>query len=189
MEQPNFDGPIAGMGLTHELGARPWQQPPQYSTVDEAMQFYGSKLENENFQDSLFDVLELGIPVTTIANSIQTSGTMQGKHSIDVGILVLPVLMESIALLADQAGIKYDMGIYDAHGGITIEDMGIDEKLDPNVIKPTKLALAMKKAADQENETDRMLDDSLERNMNEDMVESMIEEPQVPTGGLMGRSV
>jgi len=175
MEQPNFDGPIAGMGLTHELGARPWQQPPQYSTVDEAMQFYGSKLENENFQDSLFDVLELGIPVTTIANSIQTSGTMQGKHSIDVGILILPVLMESIALLADQAGIKYDMGI--------------DEKLDPNVIKPTKLALAMKKVADQENETDRMLDDSLERNMNEDMVEPIIEEPQVPTGGLMGRSV
>ena len=47
----------------------------------------------------------------------------------------------------------------------------------------------MKKSADQENETDRMLDDSLERNMNEDMVEPMIEEPQVPTGGLMGRSV
>ena len=40
MEQPNFDGPIAGMGLTHELGARPWQQPAQYSTVDEAMKFY-----------------------------------------------------------------------------------------------------------------------------------------------------
>ena len=82
MAEPNLDAPIAGMGLTHEVGARPWQQPPQYNTVEEAMDFYISKLENENFKDSLFDVLELGIPVTTIANSIQTGGTMQGKHNV-----------------------------------------------------------------------------------------------------------
>lgn len=56
MAEPNLDAPIAGMGLTHEVGARPWQQPPQYNTVEEAMDFYISKLENENFKDSLFDV-------------------------------------------------------------------------------------------------------------------------------------
>ena len=173
MAEPNLDAPIAGMGLTHEVGARPWQQPPQYNTVEEAMDFYISKLENENFKDSLFDVLELGIPVTTIANSIQTGGTMQGKHSIDVGILILPVLMESIALMADEAGIEYDMGI--------------DEKIDPDVIKPTKLALAMKKNKEKEDETDRMLSDSLEQDIPEQDREPIVEELQVPTGGLMGR--
>ena len=28
--------PYPGMSLTAELGARPWQNPPQFSTVDEA---------------------------------------------------------------------------------------------------------------------------------------------------------
>ena len=28
----SFDRPIPGMSLTAELGNRPWQQPPQYST-------------------------------------------------------------------------------------------------------------------------------------------------------------
>ena len=28
-----FDAPVAGQSLTAEVGARPWQQPAQYSTV------------------------------------------------------------------------------------------------------------------------------------------------------------
>ena len=27
------------MGLTHEVGARPWQSPPQHTTVEEALDF------------------------------------------------------------------------------------------------------------------------------------------------------
>ena len=33
MEQ-SFDRPIPGMGLTHEVGARPWQNPTTYTTVE-----------------------------------------------------------------------------------------------------------------------------------------------------------
>ena len=29
--EPTFNRPIPGEGLTHELGARPWQNPPQFS--------------------------------------------------------------------------------------------------------------------------------------------------------------
>ena len=27
--QPRLEAPVAGMALTHEVGARPWQTPPQ----------------------------------------------------------------------------------------------------------------------------------------------------------------
>ena len=43
--EPTFDAPIAGMSLTHELGARPWQKPSQYTTVDEAVQYYIEKFQ------------------------------------------------------------------------------------------------------------------------------------------------
>ena len=40
MEEPNFDRHIPGQSLTSKLGQYPWQRPPQYNTVDDAMQFY-----------------------------------------------------------------------------------------------------------------------------------------------------
>jgi len=36
---------------------------------------------------------------------------MDGKHSIDVGMLVMPLLMEMIMLVGDMADVKYDSGM------------------------------------------------------------------------------
>ena len=107
---PSFDRPIPGMSLTAELGNRPWQQPPQYSTVEEALQWYIPRLTNPELLDQLLDVMETGIPLTTIADAMQTGGVMEGKHSLDVGILIIPVLIETMAYLAEEAGIEYDEG-------------------------------------------------------------------------------
>ena len=35
---PSFDYPIPGQGMTAEVGSRPWQNPPQYTTVEQALQ-------------------------------------------------------------------------------------------------------------------------------------------------------
>ena len=44
IEIESFDAPVPGMGLTHELGARPWQSPPQQATLEQALDFYLPKL-------------------------------------------------------------------------------------------------------------------------------------------------
>ena len=106
-----FDAPIPGMSLTHELGARPWQQPSPFSTVDEAIEHYMASMPTEEFMDQIIEVLELGVPVTSIANSMQLSSVMEGKHTVDVGMLVVPILMELIMLLGDSAGIDYETGL------------------------------------------------------------------------------
>lgn len=111
MAEEIFDAPIPGMSLTHELGARPWQTPPQFSTVDEAIEYYMASMTSEEFMEQLIDVLEMGVPVTSIANSMQLSSVMEGKHSVDVGMLVVPLLMELIMMLGDSAGIEYETGL------------------------------------------------------------------------------
>lgn len=113
MAEELFDAPIPGMSLTHELGARPWQQPSQFSTVDEAIEYYMSSMTSEEFMEQLIDVLEMGVPVTTIANSMQLSSVMEGRHTVDVGMLVVPLLMELIMMLGDSAGIEYETGLQD----------------------------------------------------------------------------
>jgi hypothetical protein len=106
-----FDAAIPGQSLTAELGSRPWQQPAQYTTVEEALDYYIPRLESEEVSAQLLDVLEMGIPVTTVANTMQLGSVMEGKHSVDVGMLILPVLVELIMLIADTANVKYTSGL------------------------------------------------------------------------------
>tara|TARA_E500000305_G_scaffold15840_1_gene11604 strand:+ start:451 stop:969 length:519 start_codon:yes stop_codon:yes gene_type:complete len=113
-KQPRLDAPIPGMSLTHELGARPWQQPAQFVTVEEVVDHYTNRMmNNDEFAEQLVDVMDMGIPLTTIANTIQLAGVMEGKHSIDTGLLSLPVLIETMMLIGDSAGVKYNTGMDD----------------------------------------------------------------------------
>ena len=38
--EPELDAPIPGMSLTAELGARPWQSPPEGATLEEFFELY-----------------------------------------------------------------------------------------------------------------------------------------------------
>ena len=108
---PEINAPIPGMSLTAPLGGRPWQQPPQMATVEEAIDYYVPKIMDREFVPELLTIIELGIPLTTIANSFQLASVMEGKHSIDVGILVIPVLVELMMTLADANEVEYVSGM------------------------------------------------------------------------------
>jgi len=119
LNRPLFDGPIAGQSLTAELGGRPWQNPTQVNTVDEAIEYYLDRMSTEEFTDQLVDVLEMGVPVTTLANTIQLGSVMDGVHNIDVGMLIMPLLMEMIMLVAEVSNVKYDSGMENPTKGQT----------------------------------------------------------------------
>lgn len=120
-----FDAPIAGMSMTHELGARPWQQPAQYPTVEEALEFYVQRLTSDQFVARLLEIIERGIPLTALAETITLGGVMEGLHSVDVAVLVNPVLVELMAGIADNADVEYKVGDTD---GEDIPDKGIVAK-------------------------------------------------------------
>lgn len=110
-EEILLEAPIAGMSMTHEVGARPWQTPPQQATVQEAIAHYIERMQDDSITEQIVNILQSDIPVTTLANTIQLAGVMEGRHSIDVGVLILPVIMEMIMLIADAEGIKYETGM------------------------------------------------------------------------------
>ena len=115
--EPTFELPVPGMAMTHEVGARPWQTPAQYTNDDDVAQFYIGQMQSDTFTDQVTSLLETKMPVTMIANSMNTVNIMEGVHSIDVGILTMPIIMETIMLIAEQQGIDYVTGLeqnYDA---------------------------------------------------------------------------
>lgn len=146
-----FDAPIPGMAMTHELGARPWQNPPQHTTVEEAIEYYVPRMANDEFSEQLLDVMQMGIPLTTIANTIMISGVMDGKHSADVGILIMPVLIEMMQFLGDNANVEYKSGLDDEKGTrsslamLAVEKLRIEESMqdEGNVEEPVQEELPM----------------------------------------------
>ena len=110
MEQ-SFDRPIPGMSMTHEVGARPWQTPPSLVTVEEATDYYVERMGTDQFKAQLIDVMEMGVPLTTLANTIQLASVMEGIHSVDVGILMIPIIVELLITIADSQGAKYQTGM------------------------------------------------------------------------------
>lgn len=102
-----MDAPIAGQAMTAPLGERPWQNPPHLTSVNEAIEFYIPRITEPKAGSRIMDMLEMGIPVATLVDTIQLSGVMEGVHSVDVGMLVSPVLAETIVQMADQTGTNY----------------------------------------------------------------------------------
>lgn len=169
MAEPRFDAPIPGMGMTHELGARPWQNPPLYTTVEEALDYYIPRMASTEFSSQLLDIMATGIPLTTLANTVQMAGVMDGKHSADVGILILPVLIEMMRFLGDSADVDYVTG------------------LDEDTSRP-RATLVNKAISELRKEETK--EDAIEEPMPNEQTELPLEEPPVeePTG-LMARRV
>lgn len=126
-----IDAPIPGQSLTAPVGGRPWQQPPQYATVEEALEYYYPKFADPEFGNQLLEIIDLGVPLTTIANSFQMASVMEGKHTIDVGILIIPVLVELMINMAEANNVSYTSGM--------------DKDKEEGGFSPTQIALAKKK--------------------------------------------
>ena len=161
--QPRLEAPVAGMALTHEVGARPWQTPPQQPTIQEAVQHYINKMEDDSVSEQIINILESGVPVTTLANTIQLAGVMEGRHTIDVGMLATPVIMEMIINMAEGAGIEYNTGM----------ERDIDEE-----VEDSRIVVGIEKAR---RELEKM--DKEEDTMPEEITEEIEEEPT----GIMSR--
>jgi hypothetical protein len=166
--EPSFDAPLPGMSLTAEVGSRPWQNPPKYATVDEVVDHYVTRMVTPSRTEELLDIMELGVPVSSLADSLQMAGVMNGLHTVDVGVLVTPVIMETLAYMAERKGIEYELGMSPTKEGMKEEE---------DKISDVKIALAMKKVRNSENKDE---DKSM------DVEESVEEKEPMPTG-LMAR--
>ena len=172
--EPSFQAAVPGSGLTSEPGSRAYKNPPQYSTVDDAMNYYVTRLASDEVADQIVNVLDMGVPVTELANIMQMHGVMEGKHTLDMSMLMLPVLMEIIALIGDTAGIDYNMGTKKSD----------PERAENNIVQAAK----MKMETELRDKTLDGFSKDKETEMPEEIEEEAEESATEPTG-LMARRI
>tara|TARA_Y100001937_G_C7135688_1_gene339902 strand:- start:6958 stop:7437 length:480 start_codon:yes stop_codon:yes gene_type:complete len=109
MQKQRFRAPVPGQGMTAGLNSRPWLNPPRFNTVEEGLEFYLEMLSTQEKSTNLFSVVKTGLPLTIIAESMTTGGVMEGLHSVDVGLLLNPLLVEFIKGMCDVAKVEYTL--------------------------------------------------------------------------------
>ena len=97
---------VPGVSWTAPEKSRAWMRPPAEVDVGALAQQYMAVLSAPQVANDILDALETELPIAVIAESFMLSGVSKGIHSIDAGVLVMPVIMETLKTIADMNGIK-----------------------------------------------------------------------------------
>ncbi len=108
--------PIPGQSLTVEPRKYPYERPPEVSDPEEAMQLHIKRLQEDEMQQSLIDLVELDPEehdIKTITTGLLRSAVANGVHSLDVSMIVAPVVHQQIKNILDDADVDYEEGLVD----------------------------------------------------------------------------
>ena len=106
-----FDYPVPGQSLTTTPKNAPYERPPQVTDPRKALQIHVENLSNKQSVEDLKYYVEMGLDVKTIVEAILRSAVAEGVHSIDISLIIAPLLHQIIVSIFDKMGIEYDEGI------------------------------------------------------------------------------
>ena len=101
----NYTAP--GISWTAPEKSRPWLQPPKLTNVVDVAANYVAVISDPESMDDMLDAIETSVPLAVIAQAIMLGGVSNGVHTLDAGILVMPVIIEMIESLAISHKVKY----------------------------------------------------------------------------------
>lgn len=115
-----FNRPVPGQSLTSTPKGAPYERPPEINDPVKALDYHLDILDNPKAVEQAMFMLEMGIDLSTLVEGITRNAVIEGMHSIDISLIIAPVIHEYLKGYADSLGVKYDEGF---------EDKGEDERV------------------------------------------------------------
>ena len=117
-----MEGPIPGQSLTNSPDEpAPWERPPTYTTMNEAMHSLFDILTEEEMYIDVVSAIGQGMPIINLTEVILTDGFQKGAWNPDLMIQLIEPTMYMLMSMAEKAGVKYK----------------IDEEDDPDMEEAT----------------------------------------------------
>ena len=187
--------PIPGQSLTDEPNNFAWERPPEISDPDEAVVFHLDRLSEKPIVDSVLHLMQMGFPVDVLTRSILTGAVGSGMHSIDVSMLIAPVIEEQLVYMGNTAGVKFKETFANDETDDEVQEQKLkdivmarlDEELgkgDEDFIRDTTEALGSPEESSLE-----VMQESATPEQEEDQQELMDTEPSDGGKGLMSRGI
>ena len=172
-----FNRPVPGQSLTSTPKGAPYERPPEINDPLKALDYHLDKLDNPKAVEQAMFMLEMGVDLSTLVEGITRSAVMEGIHSIDVSLIIAPVIHEYIKGYADSLEIEYDEGFE-------------DKEQDERISYARNEALALKLLSERQ-ELDEVEEDNLNLMQEVDKPETIKKEMVMPESkpqGLMART-
>ena len=115
-----FNRPVPGQSLTSTPKGAPYERPPEINDPVKALDYHLDILDNPKAVEQAMFMLEMGVDLSTLVEGITRNAVIEGIHSIDISLIVAPVIHEYLKGYADSLDVKYDEGF---------EDKGEDERV------------------------------------------------------------
>ena len=164
---------IPGQSLTAEPKNAPYENPPELTTPEDAVEWHLDRLLEDDKFSSLLDAMELGMDVVTLTEGLLRGAVLNGRHSVDISLIIAPVVHEFIKSSAEQSGVDFEEGIPD------------DTKERNKVTYAINVRKAEKYLADYKEGEESS--DEPELDVVKEVEEETIEETEAAPAGLMSR--
>lgn len=105
--------PIPGQSLTTVPGNAQYEQPPAMIDPELILKSHLQRLSKPKAMEDMLDFIDQGIDVRTLVEGILRSAVLNGIHSIDVSLIIAPILHEFVRGLPLAAGIEFEDGFED----------------------------------------------------------------------------
>ncbi len=101
-----MQGPIPGQSLTDLPKNSPWEKPSELNEVSDVVRHYVDRLADDEVMDDLSVVFELGGDLKTITETLMMTGSMNGVHTVETGMLAGPIIASFIHAAMKSYGIN-----------------------------------------------------------------------------------
>lgn len=142
-----LSAPIPGQSLTATPKNYAWERPPQMSSYEEATKYYINKLADQEAMDDLAVAFDAGMSISAFVEALTTTGVSEGLHSIDVSLIISPVLHAFLKAAMLEYGIEAKDDVYNPEKDTTAREK---RRLETAI----KVALAEAQADDRTAESD-----------------------------------
>jgi hypothetical protein len=100
----------AGISWTAPEKSRAWQNPPKFTKLSDVANNYITMLSSKQMANTVLDAIDTKAPLASLAEVIMLSGVQKGAHTLDTGVLVMPIIVEmlkTVAMLHDVKTVTY----------------------------------------------------------------------------------
>ena len=108
-----FNRPVPGQSLTSTPKGAPYERPPEINDPVKALDYHLDILDNPKAVEQAMFMLEMGVDLSTLVEGITRNAVIEGMHSIDISLIVAPVIHEYLKGYADSLDVNYDEGFED----------------------------------------------------------------------------
>jgi hypothetical protein len=99
-----LSAPIPGQALTHAPKSMPWEHPPQFVQLDDAMHFLMNQILETHYLKQLLQLMNAGVSIEAMTRTIIFTGFAKGKWTPTLGMLLYKPLMLTLITIAHKAG-------------------------------------------------------------------------------------